>query len=52
MKKVLFATLLVAALGGSEVKANSFNAESFKTEQQSKFFCYYVVSCCTVKEGN
>ena len=52
MKKVLFATLLVAAMGSSEVKANTFSPENNQTEQQAKFFCYWVTSYCTVKEGD
>ena len=52
MKQVLFATLLVAAMGSPEVKANTFSPENNQTEQQAKFFCYWVTSYCTVKEGD
>lgn len=51
MKKVLFAALLVAAMGSSEVKANSFAPESVKSEQKANFF-YWCYSYQTVKKGN
>jgi len=52
MKKVLFATLLVAAMGSTEAKANSFSPVNNQSEQKADFFCYWITSYCTVKEGN